>query len=107
MGCRASSTDPLGRVGRLGGSCCDHRAWRQRNVIFVGDDWAEAHHDIYLCDAAGARLAAHRFPEGIEAISGLHELIATHADDPAEVAVGIETDRGLWVQSLIEAGYRV
>jgi hypothetical protein len=23
------------------------------------------------------------------------------------VAVGIETDRGLWVQSLIEAGYQV
>ncbi len=76
-------------------------------AIFVGDDWAEAHHDIYICDEAGTRLAARRFPEGIEGISGLHELIATHAEDPAEVNVGIETDRGLWVQSLIEARYRV
>lgn len=76
-------------------------------VIFVGDDWAEAHHDIYICDEAGTRLAARRFGEGIEGISALHELIATHAGDPTEVAVGIETDRGLWVQSLIEAGYSV
>jgi len=76
-------------------------------VIFVGDDWAEAHHDIYICDEAGTRLAARRLAEGIEGISALHELIATHAEDPAEVNVGIETDRGLWVQSLIEAGYQV
>lgn len=76
-------------------------------MIFVGDDWAEAHHDIYICDEAGARLAARRFPEGVEGISSLHELIATHAEEPAEVQVGIETDRGLWVQSLIEAGYSV
>jgi transposase len=76
-------------------------------MIFVGDDWAEAHHDIYICDEAGTRLATRRFPEGIDGITGLHELIATHAEDPAAVAVGIETDRGLWVQSLVEAGYGV
>ena len=76
-------------------------------MIFVGDDWAEAHHDVYICDDTGARLAARRFPEGVEGISGLHGLIATHAETPAEVHVGIETDRGLWVQSLIEAGYQV
>jgi transposase len=76
-------------------------------VIFVGDDWAEAHHDIYICDEAGARLAARRLPEGIEGVGALHELIAGYADSPDEVAVGIETDRGLWVQSLVEAGYGV
>ena len=31
----------------------------------------------------------------------------THADDPAEVVIGIETDRGLWVQALVAAGYQV
>ena len=29
-------------------------------MIFVGDDWAEAHHDIYICDETGGRLAALR-----------------------------------------------
>jgi transposase len=37
----------------------------------------------------------------------LHELVAVHAGDPGEVVIGIETDRGLWVQALIEAGYQV
>ncbi len=76
-------------------------------MIFVGDDWAEAHHDVYVCDEAGTRLAARRVPEGIAGIAILHELVADLADDPAEVVVGIETDRGLWVQALVEVGYAV
>jgi len=76
-------------------------------VIFVGDDWAEAHHDVYVCDQAGTRLAAKRLPEGIEGMTRFHDLVATHADGPGEVIVGIETDRGLWVQALVEAGYVV
>ncbi len=76
-------------------------------MIFVGDDWAEAHHDVYVCDEAGTKLAARRVPEGIGGITILHELVAAHADDPTEVVVGIETDRGLWVQALVEAEYAV
>jgi hypothetical protein len=34
-------------------------------MIFVGDDWAEDHHDVYLMDEAGTRLAARRLPEGM------------------------------------------
>ncbi len=76
-------------------------------MIFVGDDWAEAHHDVYVCDEAGTKLVARRVPEGIGGIAVLHELVAEVADDPGEVVVGIETDRGLWVQALVEAGYAV
>jgi transposase len=76
-------------------------------VIFVGDDWAEAHHDVYVCDEAGVKLAARRVPEGIAGVAILHGLVAAHAGDPGEVVIGIETDRGLWVQALVEAGYQV
>ena len=76
-------------------------------MIFVGDDWAEDHHDVYLMDAAGARLGSRRLPEGLAGIGRLHELIAAHADQPGEVVIGIETDRGLWVDALVAAGYRV
>jgi transposase len=38
---------------------------------------------------------------------GFHELVAEYADDPAQVVVGIETDRGLWVHALSAAGYQV
>lgn len=75
--------------------------------IFVGDDWAEDHHDVHLMSNDGVRLEARRLPEGLEGIRTLHELVAAHADDPAEVIVGIETDRGLWVTALVAAGYQV
>jgi transposase len=76
-------------------------------MIFVGDDWAEDHHDVYLMDEAGQRLAARRLPEGLSGVRGLHELIAAHAEEPDQVLVGIETDRGLWVAALAAAGYQV
>jgi transposase len=76
-------------------------------VIFVGDDWAEDHHDIELLDAEGRSLGRRKLPEGVAGIATLHALIAEHAIDPAEVKVGIETDRGMWVAALVAAGYQV
>lgn len=76
-------------------------------MIFVGDDWAEDHHDVYLMDEAGERLVSRRLPEDLVGIRALHELIAAHAEDPDQVMVGIETDRGLWVSALTAVGYRV
>jgi transposase len=76
-------------------------------MIFVGDDWAEAHHDVHVMDEHGERLVRRRLPEGLDGVRGFHELVAAHADDPSEVVVAIETDRGLWVQALVAAGYRV
>ena len=76
-------------------------------LVFVGDDWAEAHHDVHVMNEAGERLAARRLPEGLEGIAGFHAMVADHVDDPSQVVVGIETERGLWVQALVGAGYEV
>jgi transposase len=86
-------------------------------VLFIGDDWAEDHHDIELLDDEGRLLARKRLPEGIEGIAGLHALVVEHLpEDWAElepeqvqalVKVGIETDRGPWVAALVAAGYEV
>jgi hypothetical protein len=76
-------------------------------VIFVGVDWAEAHHDVQVSDGEGRRLGRARVPEGVEGIARFHQLVADHAEDPLEVVVGIETDRGLFVQALVAAGYLV
>ena len=78
--------------------------------LFVGDDWAEDHHDVELMDAAGRVLARKRVPEGVAGMARLHELIGQHLgvdDEDAEVVVGIETDRGPWVAALVAAGYTV
>ena len=76
-------------------------------MIFVGDDWAEDHHDVHVMDEAGARLASRRLPEGLAGIRAFHELTAGLAGQAGEVVVGIETDRGLWVDALTGAGYQV
>ncbi|MGD0063716.1 MAG: IS110 family transposase [Streptosporangiaceae bacterium] len=79
-------------------------------MLFVGDDWSEEHHDVELQDETGRKLAARRLPEGAAGIARLHELIAAHLEqdgDPGQVAIAIETDRGLWVQALTAAGYQV
>jgi transposase len=77
-------------------------------LLFLGDDWAEEHHDVELQDHTGMRLAKARLDEGVDGVTKLHELVARHRDSvDSEVLVGIETDRGPWVQALIAAGYRV
>ena len=76
-------------------------------MLFVGDDWAQDHHDVYLMDEQGVRLAARRLPEGLAGVGQLHDMIAAHAGEPDEVIVGIEKDHGLWVGALAAAGYRV
>ena len=86
-------------------------------MLFIGDDWAEDHHDIEIVDGQGRRLARRRLPEGLDGVSRLHALIASvmpaewkdlaPADAAARVKIGIETDRGPWVVSLVAAGYEV
>ena len=86
-------------------------------MLFVGDDWAEDHHDVEVQDESGRKLARARLPEGLAGMERLHALIGGHLSDELveadprdaarSVAVGIETDRGPWVQALVAAGYQV
>jgi transposase len=86
-------------------------------MLFVGDDWAEDHHDVEIVDDTGRVLARRRLPEGLDGVTRLHALIGEHAPvewadlgpdrAAAMVKVGIETDRGPWVAALAAAGYEV
>jgi transposase len=86
-------------------------------MLFVGDDWAEDHHDVEVVDDQGSVLARRRLPEGFDGIAALHALIATQLPEEwadlepgqaqALVKIGIETDRGPWVAALVAAGYEV
>ena len=78
--------------------------------LYVGDDWAEDHHDIEVMNESGKVLGKRRLPEGVAGIAQLHELIGRYPgedDVDAEVVVGIEGDRGPWVAALVAAGYAV
>jgi transposase len=58
-------------------------------------------------DQDGKRLARIRLAEGLDGIARFHELVGEHAEDPAQVVIGIETDRGLFVTALVAAGYQL
>lgn len=79
--------------------------------LFVGDDWAEDHHDVELMDSSGRRLAKARLSEGVTGMARLHAMIGERVgedpDEDVEVVIGIETDRGPWVTALVASGYTV
>jgi len=86
-------------------------------LLFLGDDWSEERHDVELQDQTGRVLARAKLPEGMAGMARLHAMIGEHidagdagssgADGDVVVRVGIETERGPWVQALVAAGYRV
>jgi hypothetical protein len=76
-------------------------------MIFVGVDWAEAHHDVCVLDEQGRVLDRRRVLDSLEGLRQLVELAAEHAEEPSEVVVGIETDRGLMVSGLVAAGFDI
>ncbi len=73
----------------------------------MGVDWAEAHNDVVVMDEGGVVLGRGCFGVGVSGLAQLHGLVADHAEEPAEVVIGIEIDRGLIIDSLVGAGYRV
>ena len=55
--------------------------------VFVGDDWAEEHHDVEVMDPAGRVLGKGRLPEGIAGMARFHAMVADQVGDadPGEV----------------------
>ena len=76
--------------------------------VFVGHDWAEAHHDVHVEDerraAAWPRPGC---PRGSRASPASTSWWRRFVEDPAEVVIATETDRGLFVGALVAAGYTV
>src|SRR6266540_1195478 len=117
MGCRARpcgvSTWSLGRwwFFRRPPNMVHCGGWRGTGLLLlVGDDWAEDHHDVEVQAESGRVLGKAKLPEGIAGIARLHALIGGQVgedDESVQVVVGIETERGPWVQALVAAGYQV
>src|SRR5690606_7710115 len=55
----------------------------------------------------GAVLAQFRIDHSLQGVASLHGRVAEHADEPGQVVVGLEIDRGLLVQALKTADYKL
>ena len=87
-------------------------------MLFVGDDWAEDHHDVEMVDEAGRLLARPTAARGARrdhpaaradrrAPAGRLDRRRRRPEQAQRGQVGIETDRGPWVAALVAAGYEV
>ena len=66
-------------------------------MIFVGVDWAEAHHDAFVLDGEGKVLGRKRVADSLGSVRELHALVASHLGDDDvnhEVVVGSEREKG-------------
>ena len=50
-------------------------------MLFVGDDWAEDHHDVEVQDEQGRAMRTARLPEGVDGMARFHDLVAEFLPD--------------------------
>jgi hypothetical protein len=71
----------------------ERRRW---DLIFVGVDWAEKHHDVCVMDGAGTSLQSFRIAEGIKGIERMHATIAEHCQDQTRWSWVSRPTEGSW-----------
>jgi transposase len=74
---------------------------------YVGLDWADTHHDVDVLDEAGKRVGARRFPHSHEGLNALKQFVLSFAAQPENLACIVETNHGLLITFLLEAGIPV
>jgi transposase len=76
---------------------------------FAGVDWADTHHDLLIIDEFGRQITSFRVAHTPE---GLHEMTSRLAavsgpQNKAAMACIVETNQGLLITTLLEAGFTV
>ena len=74
---------------------------------YVGLDWADTHHDVEVLDEGGKRVGMRRFAHSHKGLHELKAFLLTIAASPEKLACIVETNRGLLITFLLEAGIPV
>lgn len=83
---------------------------------YIGIDWADDHHDTAVVDESGHQVAKSRVPhsaEGLRQLTAFLLDVATRASaagsapDLEQIACVVETNHGLLITALLEAGFPV
>ena len=76
-------------------------------MLWVGIDWSDKTLDFHLRSADGQQaLAEGTVPKDPDGLADLFLHLEAFAV-PSEIAIGIETGQGAWVQALLDRGYQI
>jgi transposase len=75
--------------------------------IYVGIDWADDHHDVYVTDDTAKMLDSFSIAHSFEGMEKLRTKLSKVSDNPEDILVAIESHHGLLIYSLLEAGYAI
>ena len=73
----------------------------------VGLDWADTHHDVEVLDEAGKSMGARRFAHSHQGLNELRQFVLSVVTSPEQLACIVETNHGLLITFLLEAGIPV
>ena len=74
---------------------------------FAGIDWADTHHDVVVIDETGGRSGALRVSHTKDGLEALTRFLLDIAQTPEQIACVVETNHGLLISALLEAGFTV
>ncbi len=75
-------------------------------MYYAGIDWADQHHDAVVIDDEGRRVGSIRVEHNARGLAKLMDFLKSMAT-PDQLAIVVETDRGLLVSTLLESGLAV
>jgi transposase len=85
-----------------GGSVSDEISW------YVGVDWGSEGHALCLMDATGAVRGTRQVAHAAEAVhAAVTWIVGVTGATPGQIAIAIETPRGVLVDTFVEAGFAV
>lgn len=74
--------------------------------VYIGIDWSEKKHDIVFMNEAGADVGVMSIPQKFEGFQQFDAMRRKLGIEVAECVVGIETAHNLYVDYLVDQGYR-
>jgi len=75
--------------------------------VYVGIDWADDHHNVYVTNDTATALDSFSIPHSYEGMEKLMKRLNKCSSSREEILVAIESHQGLLVYALLEAGYSV
>jgi transposase len=76
-------------------------------MLYVGIDWSDKDHCVFVTDDSAESLLAFRFEHSAPGLAELQRQLAQHDSDPTAILCAIELKSGLLVHSLLRCAYQV